>query len=168
MEIPKPPPTLVARLQEHDKSLGIRFNVDEGLWEITETLKSGVVSHCFYWHDGDWRTRKFKQLPLSAEPLLTKLGIIDWSRGGANPKERYERFKAEGRDKRAALMEKANKEFQVRAREYAAWLQRQYPTLRRQHQMGGASRKRAVASRLAALRDLYGGKLAPDPAKIVT
>lgn len=159
MEIPKPPPSLVRRLQEHDKSLGLRFNVDEGLWEVTETLKSGIVSHCFYWHDGDWRSRKYKALPHSAEPLLTKLGIIDWGRSGGDPMRRYKDLAARGSEKRAAMMEKADKEARIRLREYAQWVARNGDHVHRLYHLGGASRKRAIRARLDAVRDLYGGKL---------
>lgn len=159
MEIPKPPPSLVARLQEHDKSLGLRFNVDEKLWEVTEVTRKGFVSHCFYWHDGDWKNRQFKALPHSAEPLLVKLGIIDWGRGRANPMQRYRDMVAEGKEKRAAMMQKAEGEARLRFKEYARWMSRNFEKVNRQYHMGGESRKRAVRARLDALRDLYGGKL---------
>lgn len=159
MEIPKPDPSLVARLQEHDKSLGLRFNTDECLWEVTETLRTGLVSHCFYWHDGDWKNRKYKALPHSAEPLLTKLGIIDWGRGRANPMERYRAMTANGQEKRAAMMQKAEAEAKLRLRDYAAWLQRNAERLARLYALGGQSRARAIRARVDAVRDLYGGKL---------
>lgn len=163
MEIPQPPPTLVQRLQEHDKSLGLRFNVDEGLWEITETLKNGTVSHAFYWYEGEWTQRRFKKLPHSVEPLLVKLATIDWGRGKDNPMARYRKLIANGQEKRAKMMEKANQEAKLRFREYAAFMDRWWPTLRRQHQMGGASRQRAIKTRVAAVRDLYGGRLPDSP-----
>lgn len=159
MEIPKPPPSLVARLQEHDKSLGLRFNVGEGLWEVTEALRTGIVSHCFYWHEGDWRNRQYKALPHSAEPLLVKLGIIDWGRSGGKPMDRYKDMVAKGQEKRASMMQKAEGEARLRFKEYAQWMGRNWETVNRQYHLGGASRKRAVRARLDALRDLYGGKL---------
>ena len=159
MEIPKPPPSLVARLQEHDKSLGLRFNVDEALWEVTETLKTGHISHCFYWHDGDWKNRQYKHLPHSAEPLLVKLGIIDWGRACGKPMDRYNRMVAEGQEKRAAMMQKAEQEARLRFKDYAQWMGRNWERVNRQYHMGGEARRRAIRSRLDALRDLYGGKL---------
>lgn len=163
MEIPQPPPYLVQRLQEHDKSLGLRFNVDERLWEVTEITKTGHTSHCFYWHDGDWKNRKYKPLPLSAEPLLTKLGIIDWGRGGVSPRERYEALKASGQEKRAERMRKAHEEGRKRFAAYAEWSQRNMEGLQRLHRMGGASRARAVRARDdAALEILYDGKHPKD------
>ena len=158
MEIPKPPPHLIQRLQEHDKSLGLRFNVDEKLWEVTETLRSGATSHVFYWYDGSWSERKYKPLPQSAEPLLCKVATTDWGRAGGTPMQRYREFVAEGKEKRARLMMQADAEARSRFKEFTAYMQRNWANLSRLHKMGGASRKRALIARLSAVRDVYGGK----------
>lgn len=154
-ETPQAPGHITRRLREFDRRLEVRFNTKFCVWEVREFLATkGLWNHCFFWHDGPWNAMRFKPLPHTAEPLLAKLGSIDWARHGLNPKQRLAQLRDQGAAERARRLDQARTVAARKFREYAAWFRRNWSKLMRRYAMGGLARRDAVAEREDAYRDI--------------
>lgn len=160
-ELPSVPPDILRRLKEYDPDLDLVLNLQEGLWEVREWIpQAHRWSHCFYWHDGPWSAKVFKPLPYSAEPLLAKLGSIDWARTGGSAPQRLKEMKAKGAEKRAKAMEVARDEWRRKMAEYINYAKNNWDQWRRMRAQGGRAKEQAERARTDAAREIiYDGKV---------
>lgn len=149
------PPGLEEKLREHDRNLRVVWNAYRGLWEIKQFLpNSGELSHVTYWADGGWPNLRYKQLPLSVDPILEKLGMMDLARMGMDLSQ-YSTYldglASAGASKRAAVQ---REQLSRKMSEYYAWTRRRMSTVLRRAQYGGRSAKAAMAEYARAKEDL--------------
>jgi hypothetical protein len=156
-EVPRPPESIVSRLEAYDPRLELAFNTQHHVWQVWERLASGGLSHVLFWHDGPWNAMQFKDLP-SGEHLIARISAIDWARrANTNPKAFMAEMRARGAAERAWRFDQARAVGSAKFRAAKRWYADNWTRLVRSFEMGGGSAKAAVRELRDARQDLLGG-----------